>query len=204
MLRAIMARFVAGESVRSLATWLNDHEVPTVTGRPWVTSTLKLILTNPRYAGLRAHRGVVVGPAIWEPIFTEEEHRRVLAKYAEKKNSNRRTPQRYLLSGMLRCGKCGTRLYSSARRNSRRYVCMAGPDHGGCGRLTIVADPLERFLADAVLYRLDSPEMTDALAGRASADERTQALVTTADEIQERLDDLALANGQGEITVGSG
>lgn len=199
--RAIVARFLAGESTRSLATWLNDNEVATVTGSPWVTSTLKGMLTNARHAGLRAHRGVVVGPAVWEALITEEDHRRVLAKYAEKKMSNRRTPQRYLLSGMLRCGRCGVRLYSSARRDSRRYVCMKGPDHGGCGRMTIVADPLERLLADAVLFRLDTPDLADTLAGRSSADARTQELTHALDQAQEQLEELALAFANQDITM---
>ena len=176
-----------------------------MTGRPWITTTLKGMLTNPRYAGLRAHRGVVVGPAVWDAIISEEDHRRVLAKYAEKKTSGRRTPQRYLLSGVLRCGKCGNRLYSSLRQrkygSTRRYVCSSGPDHGGCGRLTIVADPLERMIADYVLHRLDTPELSDALAGRASADARTQELTAELDKAQTRLDDLSLGYGQGDIDM---
>lgn len=44
---------------------------------------------------------------------------------------------------------------------------MAGPDHGGCGRLTVVAAPVEDLLARAVLLRLDSPDLADALSGRA-------------------------------------
>jgi site-specific DNA recombinase len=199
--RSIVARFLAGESTRSLATWLNDEGVATVTGRPWITTTLKGMLTNARYAGLRAHRGVVVGPAVWDPMISEDDHRRVLAMYAEKKTSGRRTPQRYLLTGLLRCGKCDTRLYSSARQNSRRYVCLSGPDHGGCGGTTITADPLERLIADYVLYRLDTPELADALAGRSSADVRTQELTTALDDAQTRLDDLALAHGQGDIDM---
>lgn len=199
--RDLVARFLAGESTRSLATWLNDNEVATVTGRPWVTSTLKGMLTNARYAGLRAHRGQIVAPGIWDGIISEDDYRRVLARYAEKKNSNRRTPQRYLLSGMLRCGKCGNRLFSSARRDSRRYVCMSGPDHGGCGRLTIVADSLERFLADAVLYRLDTPDLADTLAGRSSADARTQELTHALDQAQQQLEELALAFASLDITM---
>lgn len=203
--RTLVARFLAGESTRSLATWLNTEQVPTVTGSGWITSTIKGMLTNARYAGLRVHRGQVVAPGQWEAIITEEEHRRILAKYAEKKTSGRRAPQRYLLSGLLRCGKCQNRLYSSARttngRATRRYVCMSGPDQGGCGRLTITADSLERFIADAVLYRLDTPELADTLAGRDSADVRTQALTQAFDEDQQRLDDLAEAHGQGEITM---
>ena len=122
-LRALVARFLAGESMRSLATWLNDQQVPTVTGREgWSTTTLRGMLTNPRYAGLRVHRGPSSGPAVWEPIISEEDHRRVLSLFAQRKTSGRRAPQRYLLTGMLRCGKCGTRLYSSARQGNRRYV----------------------------------------------------------------------------------
>ncbi|WP_460819532.1 recombinase family protein [Nocardioides korecus] len=62
--RTLVARFLAGESTRSLTIWLNDTGIPTVTGAAWVTSTLKRMLTNPRYAGLREHRGEVVGPAV--------------------------------------------------------------------------------------------------------------------------------------------
>ncbi|GAA1910992.1 hypothetical protein GCM10009737_10550 [Nocardioides lentus] len=63
----LVDRFLAGESVRSLSTWLNDQNIATVTGRPWRTTTLKGVLISRRHAGLRAHRGVVVGPAVWEP-----------------------------------------------------------------------------------------------------------------------------------------
>ncbi|GAB3666065.1 hypothetical protein GCM10027596_33010 [Nocardioides korecus] len=124
----------------------------------------------------------------------------MLARYAEKKNSGRRTPQRYLLSAMLRCGKCGNTLFSSSRVTTRRYVCLSGPDHRGCGRLTVTADPLERLVADAVLFRLDTPELADALAGRSSADERTEDLSTRLTQVQARLDDLPAAFAAGDIT----
>jgi site-specific DNA recombinase len=199
--RALVARFLAGESTRSLCGWLTEQEVPTVTGAVWMTSTLRGMLTNARYAGLRVHRGQVVGPGIWDPIITEDEHRRVAAKYAERKSSGRRTPQRYLLSGMLRCGKCGTKLQSSPRRGTRRYVCLSGPGHGGCGGLTIVADPLERFLADVVLHRLDPPELADVLAGRASKDARSQELTQALDETTEQLEELSLAYANRDISM---
>lgn len=203
--RQIVARFLAGESTRSLANWLNDQGVPTVTGKTWGTTTLKGMLINPRYAGLRAHRGTVVGPAVWEALISDEDHRRILAKFAEKKTSGRRVPQRYLLSGMPRCHKCGNRLYSGARtlrgRLDRRYVCMSGPDHGGCGGTMITADPLERLIADAVLYRLDTPELADTLAGRSSADERTQRLSADLDEVTEQLEELSLAYANRHISM---
>jgi site-specific DNA recombinase len=116
ILRVLVERFLAGESLRSLASWLNTEGVPTVTGVEWRTTTLKGVLTNPRYAGLRAHRGAVVGPAQWEPIITEDLHRRVLAKFAAQKSSGRRTPQSYLLSGCCGAASVAT---SSSRAGAR-------------------------------------------------------------------------------------
>ena len=147
-----VARYLAGESSRSLVTWLVDIAVPTVQGGKRTTSTMREIIANPRIAGLRRHRGEVVGPIIWEPVITVADHQRVLAAFAARKVSGRRSPRRYLLSGLLRCGRCGNRLYSARREQSRRrYVCASGPDHGGCGRLTVVAEPLEAYVADLVI-----------------------------------------------------
>lgn len=201
VIRTLAARFLAGESSRSLAGWLEDQEIPTVSGKPWRTLTIKNILTGPRIAGLREHRGEVVGPAVWEAIISEDDHRKIEAKYQEKKISGRRIPQRYLLSGLLRCSRCSNRLFSSPRKHVRRYVCLSGPDHGGCGRMTVVADPLERMIADAVLYRLDTPELADALAGRNNADERTRELSRTVDQAQEKLEELAQAYAQDQIKM---
>lgn len=171
IIRQVADRYIAGESLLSLTNWLQDTGALSVAGLPWRTSTLRTTLANPRIAGLRAHNGVVVAKAVWPAIITEEQRTQIMAAMERRKVSGRRTPRRYLLSGLLRCGHCGHKLYSSARENTRRYVCSSSPDHGGCGHLTIVAGPLEEWIAEAVLMRLDSPAMEDALAGRAAADD---------------------------------
>ena len=201
VIQTLAGRFLAGESLRSLSTWLAEQNITTVYGLPWRTSTLHSMLASPRLAGLRSHRGVVVGAAVWPAILDEDTHRRVVAKFAAAASSRRRTPQRYLLSGMLRCGKCGKRLFSSARQHRRRYVCMSGPDHGGCGRLTVVADPVERLIADAVLYRLDTAELAEALAGRTAADEQAAAVSEALAKDRQQLDELARAHGENLITM---
>jgi len=191
VIRQLVARYISGESVRSLASWLESEGIATVTGKPWRTSTLRRMITSGRIAGLREHRGAVVGKAAWEPIISESDRNKVMARMAEVAVSGRRAPRRYLLSGLLRCGRCGSRLYSNPRREKRRYVCLSGPDHGGCGRLTVVAPPLEELVASAVLYRLDTPELADTLAGRAAQDEQTAALSEAIANDRGRLDELA-------------
>ncbi|MGE0794638.1 MAG: recombinase family protein [Acidimicrobiia bacterium] len=200
VIRGLVERFLAGESLRSLATWLDANEVRTVAGGPWKTPTLRAMLRSGRIAGLREHRGEVVGPAVWEPIISPADRDRVLARMEERALARRRAPRSYLLTGLLRCGRCGNKLFSSRRETTRRYVCASGPDHGGCGRMTVVAGPLEELIAEAVLYRLDSPELADALAGRAGADEQAGALSEELAQARRQLDELAALHGRGEIS----
>jgi site-specific DNA recombinase len=191
VIRTLVERFLAGEAVRSLASWLDAEGIRTVRGGPWRTTSIRALLTSPRIAGLRVHRGQVIGKAMWEPIVTETQRARVLALMAQRANTGRRAPRRYLLSGLLRCGRCDNRLYSSARATTRRYVCSSSPDHGGCGRLTVVAEPLEQLITDAVLYRLDTPELADALAGRHHDDEVSVALTDELADDRAQLEELA-------------
>ncbi len=186
VVRAVVDRFCAGESLRSLATWLDAQDVRTICGGPWRTPTLRTLITSPRIAGLREHRGQVVGPAVWPGIITPQQRDEVLAVMSGKQVAGRRAPRRYLLSGLLRCGRCGNRLYSAARATTRHYVCSSGPDHGGCGRLTVVAGPVEELVAEGVLIRLSSPAFADALAGRAAEQVETSHLAeqVTADQAQ--------------------
>jgi hypothetical protein len=186
ILREMATRFVAGESLRSLCTDLDKRGIRSVKGSPWQTHSLRLVLSNPRAAGLRAHNGEVIGTAVWEPIIDEDLHRRVLATIEGRRVSGRRAPRAYLLSGLLRCGKCGKTLYSSRRVDSRRYVCLSGPDHRGCGGLTVVAPPLEELVTAYALHRLDSPAVADAVAGRTSAE--AAKLAAELAEDRERLD----------------
>lgn len=201
LIRTLVARLLAGESLRSLAAWLNSEGVPPVTGGEWRTPTLRNMLSSGRIAGLREHHGEVVGDAVWDAIITPAQRDQVIAVIAAKKISGRRAPRRYLLSGMLRCGKCGNGLFSSPRGDRRRYVCLNGPDHGGCGRLTVVAVPVEELIAEAVLWRLDTPELADALAGRASRDDRQAALVSELDQDRTQLVELSGLYAARSITA---
>ena len=148
----------------------------------------------------------MIGPATWTAIITPAERDRILARMATRALTKTRAPRTYLLSGMLRCGRCGNRLFSQARHSNpdnrvRRYVCLKGPDHGGCGRLTVVASPVEELLTDAVLTRLDSPQLAEALAGKSSVDADVAALATQLEADQARLDELAGLYAAGAVSA---
>nr|WP_243696198.1 recombinase family protein [Labedella phragmitis] len=201
IVRSLAERFLAGESVRSLAAWMNASDVPTTAGgTDWRTTTVRGILRSGRIAGLREHRGQVVGAAAWPAIISPEQRERILLTFASRQASGRRAPRRYLLSGLLKCGKCGHTLFSSSREDRRRYVCLSGPDHGGCGRLTVVAPPVEGLIADAVLLRLDTPQMADTLTGREQHDDKYQILVDESRAVEDKMNELTDMWTEGEIS----
>ena len=206
VIRQMVDRYLAGQSLRSLTIWLNETGIAPSVARSWQTTAVRQVLSSGRIAGLREHRGEVIGAAVWPAIITPAQRDRVLARMAARSVTKTRSARTYLLSGMLRCGRCGNRLYSQARHSNpenrtRRYVCLKGPDHGGCGRLTVVAAPVEELLAEAVLARLDSPQLADVLAGKASVDADVTALAAQVDADQERLDELAGLYADGAITA---
>jgi site-specific DNA recombinase len=205
VVRQVVARLIAGESMRSVAMWLNDTGAKTARGGSWNTQGLRAVVLAPRIAGLREYRGEVIGQAMWPAIITVEDRERLLAAVAARSWQRRRAPRRYVLSGLLRCHRCGAKLLSAARHEStgvrRRYVCTGGPDNDGCGRLTIVADPVEDLVVEAVLARLDSPALVEALAGRTAANPDTAALSAQIDAAQTRLDELAQLYSAGTITA---
>lgn len=200
LIREMTTRVLAGESTRSLVAWLQMMEIPTSAGAEWRSMTIRQILLSPRIAGLRAHRGEVVGPAVWEAIITAEQRQQLLNHFAAKKVSGKRAPRRYMLSGMLRCGKCGGKLFSASRQLERRYVCLSGPDHEGCGGITVVANPVEEWIAAAVLYRLDTTQMQDTLTGRRSEDQRQSELLDQLSRDRGKMGELASMWADNEIS----
>ena len=206
VIRDLTVRFIAGESFHSLARSLDAAGTRTIDGGPWRTSTVRALLCSGRIAGVREHHGEAIGKACWAAIISDQERVRILARMAQLKRSGRRSPRRYLLSGLLKCGKCQNTLFSSSRaegqdRRVRRYVCLSGPDHRGCGRLTIVAEPLEEWVSDVVLLRLDTQELADALADRVHKDQRLAQLSDQLADDSEQRNRLMAMFTDREITI---
>jgi DNA invertase Pin-like site-specific DNA recombinase len=204
VLRTAVTRLLAGESLMAIGRWLEAEQIPTAAGAPkWHTQTLRTMLMSPRIAGLRQHRGQVIGPAAWPAIITPEQHERIVALLSDPGRRVKRAPRRYPLSGIVRCGVCTHRMIASPQEGRRRYGCRPEPDHGsGCGHVYIVAEPLEAFIADAVLMRLDTPALADALAGRHGADSDYQRVSAAVRADHEHLDELAAAYAKKQINLG--
>ena len=158
------------------------------------------MIASARISGQREYKDEIVAVGDWEPIISPEDTARVRAILGSATRATARTIRRYLLSGgLLRCGVCESVLVARPRQDgTRRYVCAKGPGLPGCGKTAIVAEPLERFIAEAVLYRLDTPELAAALEGATPPDDTGERANLAADRAQ--LEELAAAYGEKLIT----
>jgi site-specific DNA recombinase len=199
LIRDAAARLLAGDSIRAIAAEWEARGVLSPAGKPFSPFAFRRMIASPRLSGQREHRGEIVGPAIWKPILTPEQTTGIRTTLAANRHARRRPTRRYFLTGILRCGRCTAALVARPTMDgTRRYVCATGPGFSGCGRLAINAEPVESFIAEAVLLRLDTPELAAALA-TADADPASASDRESLHEDEAQLEDLAREYGAKRI-----
>jgi DNA invertase Pin-like site-specific DNA recombinase len=162
VIREAARRIVHGESLRSVVIGLNRRGVPAPRGSLWTRRTLKVVLTHPRVAGLRQHQGIVVGEACWPAILDRDAWERVgLVLLSQDRGRARTTSRRYLLTGLISCGKCGKRLVGQPYPNGTgAYGCDIGTTYRGCGGVRRRAEPVETLIRETIFSRLaENPEI---------------------------------------------
>lgn len=165
VLREVGQKFLHGWSYRELAKWLNDNGHKTAQGCQFFPITVANMLTRKRYAGIREYGGVDYR-AVWPPVFDADTWLRIqhLVRQRKEDAGNRTVARKYLLTGLLTCGVCDTRLNGEMKRDNpsrplrRTYQCRQ------CFGVCRGADPLEHFLRELAIARLDSPELMALLA----------------------------------------
>lgn len=217
LVREGVDRILAGESLRGLAKDWNDRGITTTVGKRWQQWPLKRMLTSARNAGIRELVGYERHPdregyrrcrtgkgrwaGQWPAIIDEPTLERVRAVLGDPSRRTSTTNARsYLLSGFLRCSECGKPLRARPRQDKvRRYVCASGPMFGGCGAITIVAEPLEELVGHLVVEWFAEHDVDAAVRDVPATDDGIAASTLAAD--RERLEDLARRFGEGEFTL---
>jgi DNA invertase Pin-like site-specific DNA recombinase len=202
ILKEAAQRILAGDSLRSVCSDLNNRGVPTVTGRTWSTTVLRNILMSARLSAQREHKGEIISTGNWPPILTTTQTARLRSLLGDPDRRTNRTPRSYPLTGLIRCGQCGAKMVARPRDDgSRRYVCATGPGNVGCGKTYQLAEPLEQFIKEAVLYRLDSTDLTRARIARASDGPGADEVEKELEADRHQLDELAEMYGRREMTA---
>jgi site-specific DNA recombinase len=190
-------RVLAGWTLSAVAREMEARGVPTVKGGPWSNKSVKGMLVSPMVAGYRTHKGEVVRRGNWEPVLDEVTWRAVCARLDRTKAKARR----YLLSGVAVCGRCDAGLTGRLRqapngKSKPFYYCALST--GGCGRLGILAQPLEDHVTAELLDALDDPRIWAGLAADEHQAHRAQ-LAAELEAIEQQHIDLAKRWARGDL-----
>jgi DNA invertase Pin-like site-specific DNA recombinase len=164
IVRELFRRVVQGESVMGLARELNQRGIRTTLGNTWAATRVRELLSSPRVAGLRVHRGQVVGAGAWPAIVPqglwEEVQERLKFRASQLPP---RTGSYYLLRGVVFCARCGTRMVGTSQGGRRSYVCsrMSRVDEMRCVR-KFQASALESFVTEAAIRLLETLDVSGA------------------------------------------
>lgn len=179
VIRQAAQRVLAGDTLSSVVRDWNGRGLTTAAGGPWRVNSLSSLLLQPR---------LVAAPQILD----EDTHARLVALRASRGKGPRRATRRYLLTGLLRCWRCGGGLRGMPRtKGADLYVCP-GPAHGGCSGTAVTADHAELAIAAMVLDRIEGRP-----AGGAPVDGR-RAIRDLADH-RRRLDELGELWASGQL-----
>lgn len=151
------ARFLDGEPLRAIARTLTEAGVTTRRGKPWNPSTVRTILTNPRYAGRAVYRGQETGKrGAWTPIVTDEQYDATQSLLRDTRRRTQVTTERkHLGSGLYLCGVCEQPV---SAWSGDRYRCRPGAHVNRSQR------PVDDFVEAVLRERLSRPDLAGLLS----------------------------------------
>lgn len=143
--REMVERFINGAGLTEIADWLTEHlprQRKNTMGKQkkWSLVVVKRILSSEVHIGYvifgkhKRKRGLrqVVPQEQWikskgkhEPLKTEEEHKKIMARLALSKEQNTKNREVLPLSGMLYCEQCGSRMIikTVVYKNGKKCWC---------------------------------------------------------------------------------
>lgn len=155
--RRIFKLFHSGESLISTARILTEDSVLTRRSKGWNPSSVREILTNPRYAGRAIYNGQVVQGVTtsWEALVSPDVFDAVQARLSDPQRITNKvgTDRKHLGSGLYRCDECGD-LCSSWSQG--RYRCRDKHVNRAQG-------PVDAYVMEVVAARLARDDVAELL-----------------------------------------
>lgn len=201
IVRRIFEEYLSGSGVAAIAHRLNQDGLPAPDGGLWRDCTLSAMIENPFYAGQyvagawkkdsqgRYRKGA---PAVTRsdtvpPIIPQAEFDRAQAVRAERAKGPRQVANsEFLLSGLLKCHKCGASMSGNNSNTRRYYQCLNLKHNRSCRCGLIPADDIEAKVLDSVRRYLSDENLEAYIArietARQSEIDQRSAAVTEIDQ----------------------
>ena len=166
----------------------------------WNRTSIRMILLNPRIAGLSAYHGEIVGQGDWEPLVPEETWRAVRGILEDP---TRKPPRgvKTLLGGLglCPCGNVVTGMPSHTGHHIYRCTPATRNRSYAGGHVARQARPVEEFIDKLVVARLSRPDAADLVTTEDSGVDLA-ALREEAAAIRANLEEMASDRALGKIT----
>jgi hypothetical protein len=167
IVRRIFSEYTGGKGIKEIVKGLNRDGLPAPNGRRWGISSVHRLLTSEAYMGRlvwgqrRSAAASTQAPVrvdnAWPAIVDSDVFERVqhlLKERAPKMTPPATVTSRYLLSGIVRCGRCGASVIGQAAKSGQYhyYVCGTAYRQGkdACSSPMVPKDCLEQFVVDRV------------------------------------------------------
>lgn len=115
VIETIFDMYVKGSTPPQILEYLNAKHIKSITGKEFSKNNIYYILANKRYAGYYTYKGTEVKDGI-PAIISEELFNKAQCIMAKNKKAPARAKavdEKYLLSGIMKCGYCGRNVTGS-------------------------------------------------------------------------------------------
>ncbi len=211
--RRIFRTYLDGLSIRGVCIALNNEGIKSQTGTEWSPKVVKHVLSNQTYTGTyvwnATHQGkyhaVLGGEVVAEfrKGSSDDSERIVFKSHFQgiidqqtfdtvqqrlRQRRTKTTPHRnggkYLFTGILRCGKCGSRMHGSTCSGRARYQCSRFGHKGVCDLNAVKQDQLLDVVLGTVEREFLKPEKLELL--RAELRRQVELKASEADPVRLR------------------
>lgn len=193
-LRECYRRVLAGDSLRSLAKYMDNTGIQPHRGAKWNGASIGRMLQRPGYVGQITYQGEVIGQGQWDPIIDRDTFDAVGAILRDPNRAPSRGRELvYLGAGIYRCGRCGgiMRPIASSKR-AATYACT------DCMRLQRKVAAVDEVVEAVVTARLRRPDILPRLSGDNKA---LEGALKARDAVLARMDAIADQFATGEATA---
>lgn len=162
--RQVFDWFVSGHGLETILSRLHEQNTPSPSGnKGWHINYVRYMLRNPVYIG-KIRWGDAIGQGSHEPIIDEVTFKRAQEIIEERKTAPpSENVGRYPLTGVLRCGKCGSKMSGKIFNRNKKYEtvyyrCLGKVNQGICDMQYVRQDYIETALVEYVEYIMNDKE----------------------------------------------
>lgn len=216
VVRKIVDLYLKGKSVAEVVQSLIAEDIVNRHGKPFSYKAIQRILRHPILAGYQAispetaqKQKLTTKKGVWvlvedesgnpirphEPLVSDAEWSTISALAAPNPlTKRRRTIRKQLLTGLVYCKECGTKMTSTRAEEYTNYVCHGRASGRNCPGVGISAKSLDKYVLSITAHLCEQPEVKKAEreALEPLLDQRTQESLKAQQELKSDLENKRL------------